>query len=77
VSAATSRGLEYAFLIMLVPLALNGILLLFVPRRSYPTDVATALATERSAVHAAGPAPRSVRDRPLNNNDPLLTHRPG
>lgn len=77
VSAATSHGLEYAFLIMLVPLALNGILLLFVPRRSYPTDVATALATERSAVRAAGPAPCSVRDRSLNNNDLLLTHRLG
>jgi MFS family permease len=56
VSAATSRGLEYTFLIMLVPLALNGVLLLVTARRSYPTDVATAIATERSVARATAPA---------------------
>lgn len=45
VSAATSQGLEYTFLIMLLPLAVSGILLLF-GRRSYPTDVASAGASE-------------------------------
>jgi predicted MFS family arabinose efflux permease len=46
VSAATADGLDYAFLIMLLPLALNGGALL-VARRSYPADVATAIASER------------------------------
>lgn len=46
VSAAMARGLRYAFALMLIPLGLNGILLLFVPRRAYPSDVATAAASE-------------------------------
>jgi MFS family permease len=46
VSAATTAGLEYAFLIMLIPLALNGVALL-AARRSYPADVATAIASEK------------------------------
>ena len=45
VSGATVQGLQYAFLIMLVPLALNGIVLLGA-RRYYPADVATAIASE-------------------------------
>jgi MFS family permease len=48
VSTATAAGLEYTFLIMLVPLALNGLALLKA-RTSYPADVATALASERRA----------------------------
>jgi MFS family permease len=47
VSAATSRALQETFLIMLVPLALNGLMLL-AARRRYPADVATAIASERS-----------------------------
>jgi MFS family permease len=48
VTAATTQGLQDAFLIMLVPLALNGILML-VARGGYATDVATAVASERAA----------------------------
>jgi MFS family permease len=51
VSAAATRGLQEAFLIMLVPLTLNGLFLLHA-RHSYPADVATAIASER-----AQPAP--------------------
>lgn len=49
VSPATTHGLRYAFLIMLLPLAVNGLLLLGA-RRSYPADVATALASERCVI---------------------------
>jgi MFS family permease len=51
VSAATTRGLQYAFLIMLVPLVLNGVSLL-AARQRYPADVATAIASERSVSDA-------------------------
>lgn len=47
VSARAAQGLEYAFLIMLCPLLLNGILLL-VTRRRYPADVVTAVESERA-----------------------------
>jgi hypothetical protein len=49
VTAADTRGLQYTFLIMLIPLALNGLILLRA-RRSYPADVATAIASERRAM---------------------------
>jgi MFS family permease len=55
VSAATARGLQYAFALMLIPLLLNGILLLFVPRRAYPSDVATAATIERAIARRARP----------------------
>jgi MFS family permease len=55
VPAATTLGLQDAFLIMLVPLALNGVALLGA-RRSYPRDIATALASEAR--------------RPANNAEP-------
>ncbi len=42
--AADPAGLQGAFLIMLVPLVLNGLILLRA-RRSYPRDVATAMAS--------------------------------
>lgn len=44
-SASSTRGLEYTFLIMLVPLAASGVLLLR-GRRTYPTDVASAGVSE-------------------------------
>lgn len=47
-SAATAHGVGQAFLIMLVPLALSGIVL-FAAGRSYPADVATAAASEQHA----------------------------
>jgi MFS family permease len=40
-----SSGIEFAFLIMLVPLALNGAIV-YAGRRSYPTDVATAIESD-------------------------------
>lgn len=59
-SAATTYGLKYTFVIMLVPLAVSGVLLLGA-RRSYPADVATALAseqeTDRTSVSDQAPEP--------------------
>ncbi|HET6795181.1 MAG TPA: MFS transporter [Acidimicrobiales bacterium] len=46
VSPAAGRGVEYAFLIMLVPLAASG-LILFRSRRMYPADVLAAVESER------------------------------
>ena len=48
VSAHAAQGLRYAFLIMLCPLLLNGVLLL-VTRRRYPADVVTALESEQTS----------------------------
>jgi MFS family permease len=45
VSAATARGLEVSFLLMLIPLAAAGVILLR-GRDHYPRDVATAAASE-------------------------------
>lgn len=46
--AANSAGLPSAFLIMLIPLAVGGVILLRA-RRDYPRDVATAIASEARA----------------------------
>lgn len=43
-----AHGLDVTFLLMLVPLALAGLALLFIGRRTYPRDVATAMASERA-----------------------------
>lgn len=48
ISPASAQALEYTFLIMLIPLALNGAVLLGA-RRRYAPDVATAAASEASA----------------------------
>ncbi len=45
------RGLEYAFIIMLVPLLAAGVLLLLT-RRTYLVDVATADVSERANADA-------------------------
>jgi MFS family permease len=45
VSHATARGLEVSFLVMLIPLAAAGVILLR-GRHNYPRDVATAAASE-------------------------------
>jgi MFS family permease len=47
-SGASTHGLQLAFLILLITLALGG-LLTFVATRTYPRDVATALASETEA----------------------------
>ncbi|MDG4801435.1 MFS transporter [Micromonospora sp. WMMD980] len=44
---SSGTGLRNAFLVMLVPLLANGMLLL-AARRTYPTDVATATASDRA-----------------------------
>ena len=46
-----SAGLQHTFLIMLAPLALSALLLLFAARRTYPRDVATAVASEQNTSH--------------------------
>lgn len=61
ISAATSRALQETFLIMLVPLALTGLMLLRA-RRGYAADVATAIASERS-IRSEGDAPPPRRPR--------------
>jgi hypothetical protein len=49
---ASGPGLRYAFLLMLVPMAAGGLLLVWRGARTYPRDVATALASEaRGAAH--------------------------
>jgi hypothetical protein len=44
--AAAGQALAEALMLMLVPLAVAGILLLTVGRRCYPVDVATAMASD-------------------------------
>lgn len=51
--AIAGRGLEYAFIIMLVPLLAAGVLLLLT-RRTYLVDVATADVSERATTDAKG-----------------------
>jgi sugar phosphate permease len=48
VSSRAAQGLDYAFLLMLCPLLLNGFLLL-VTRRCYPADVVTAVESEQAS----------------------------
>lgn len=52
-TAGGGGGLDRTFLVMLVPVAAAGLLLVLRARRTYPRDVATALASER-AVDAVG-----------------------
>ena len=47
-TGANGQGLKYTFLIMLSALLLSGLVMVRA-RRSYPRDVATALASERGA----------------------------
>lgn len=51
-AGASAVGLDYAFLVMLLPLLLAGRLLLRA-RRTYPRDVATAIASEEATHHAS------------------------
>jgi hypothetical protein len=53
ISARATQGLEYALLIMLCPLFLNGIVLL-VTRRWYATDVVTAVESDRVSAVSIG-----------------------
>jgi MFS family permease len=65
VSHATARGLEVSFLVMLIPLALAGVILLR-GRHNYPRDVATAAASEAR-----------VRERATVGATPGRTYTPG
>ncbi len=60
VSSAATRGLQYTFLIMLIPLAVNGLMLLRA-QRSYAADVATAIASERARQPERGQARKRRR----------------
>lgn len=60
-SPAQVRGLEDAFLLMLVPLAASGLVLLL-GRRSYPVDVASAAASQEEIAHERGSTSVASRD---------------
>ncbi len=64
VQAAAGRGLEYTFMIMLVPLLAAGALLLF-SRRTYLVDVLTADVSERTVARNAAD---SARTKPAPGN---------
>lgn len=57
-AAAAVRGLDRTFLVMLAPLAAAGLLLLLLAWRTYPRDLATAIASEqrsrRGQLHEGG-----------------------
>ncbi|HWE13180.1 MAG TPA: MFS transporter [Solirubrobacteraceae bacterium] len=55
ITAADTSGLAHAFLVMLVPLAISGGILLWKARPPYARDMATALASQ----HASGPRGRT------------------
>lgn len=61
IPASAGQGLGYTFLIMLVPLAVGGIILLR-GRRTYPSDVATAIASEERTEEPDEPGATSVKD---------------
>jgi MFS family permease len=72
----SGSGLEYAFLIMLVPLAVSGGIV-WLARRTYAQDVATAAASER-ATEEAGAHPGSKargRRRLLGHSAPAQAAR--
>lgn len=64
VSAASAHGLSYTFLVMLVPLAASGWLVLRA-RRNYPTDVASAAESERLTAEAARPGAGRPESEPV------------
>jgi len=64
VQAAAGRGLEYTFMIMLVPLLAAGALLLF-SRRTYLVDVLTADVSERTVARAVAD---NTRAKPVPEN---------
>lgn len=69
ISAAGAHGLTVTFAIMIVPLALNGILLLRVPRREYPDDVATAIASERAVAERVNQQERVNQEERVNRSE--------
>lgn len=63
ISPGTAHALQATFLIMLVPLAANGVMLL-AARRCYPADVATAIASERAFTSEGTGSPPGPRRQP-------------
>jgi len=58
--AANVGGVSYAFMIMLIPLVVGGVILLRA-RHDYPRDVATAIASESAwSAHDPGLPPSEV-----------------
>jgi predicted MFS family arabinose efflux permease len=68
ITPATAQALQYTFLIMLVPLATTGLMLMLGARRRYAADVATAIASEQHQV-------RSAADEPPQHRPPRPPHR--
>lgn len=69
VSITEGRGLQEAFLLMLVPLAAAGVLLL-VTRHRYAVDVASAGESEEWTRRALDPSDPEGRVRPAEEGDP-------
>lgn len=70
VAGRSGTGLDYTFLIMLVPLLVAGPLLLLRARRTYPRDVATAIASEH-ATGADHPEHQADRDQQAGHPGPV------
>lgn len=51
---ANALGLDHTFLLLLAPVVVGGALILVVARRTYPRDVATAIASERGVASRSG-----------------------
>jgi hypothetical protein len=56
ISTRATQGLEYALLVMLCFMCVNGVLLL-IARRSYPADVVTAVESEQACRPRRTPSP--------------------
>jgi MFS family permease len=57
-ASSAAGALDHTFLIMLVTLIIAAGLLLCLARRTYPRDVATAMASELLTASSAAPTPR-------------------
>lgn len=71
---ASGTGLTYTFLLMLIPMALSGVVLLSAVR-SYPRDVATALASNTKVHHhaTADDLPYTASQQPWGKATPAAT----
>jgi predicted MFS family arabinose efflux permease len=51
IAASNADALDHTFLVMLIPLVVAGATLMLLGRRTYPRDVATAMASEERTMH--------------------------